>query len=129
MRLLAIVAISLLVCSVAQADWKADLEVLKAEVKPCILYSITENQVTYATSAQLLGYKGAELNGLYSTDKDMISLGLGYELTSLEELGVNVPLAKYATISVGGYVGCRDFTTEDRSSDWGIWSTIFKITF
>jgi len=106
-----------------------DLEILKAEAKPCILYSITENQVTYATSVQILGYKGTEINALYSTDKNMPAISLGYEVANLKDLGVDVPLAKYIDLTVFGFVGCRDFTTEDRSSDWGIGATLVKITF
>lgn len=128
-RILAIALISLFICGIAGADWNDDIEILKAEAKPCALYSITENQVTYATSLQILGYKGFELNGMYSNDKDMPALGVGYEIANLKDLGVDVPLAQYVDLSVGGYVGCRDFTTEDRSTDWGIWATIVKVTF
>lgn len=106
-----------------------ELEVLKAEFKPLVLWSLTENQVTYATGLQLLGYKGAELDLAYSTDKDLIALALGYEINYLEKFGVDVPWAKYVTASVGGFIGSRDFTSEDRSSDMGVWFTPFKLKF
>lgn len=133
MKAIVITAVAILLaislCAVARADWREDVEILKAEFKPFILYSITENQVTYATGVQLLGFRGWEIDGIYSNDKNMPALGVAYELNYLEKLGIDVPIAKYCTASIGGYVGSRDFTSEDRKSDWGILATIFKIEF
>lgn len=126
-----ILAVALLVagisiCGSAQADWKEDLEILKAEMKPCAIYSVKENQAGYATSLQLIGFRGLELDGIHSPDRNLLAVGLGYEVTSLEKLGVEVPLSKFFVLTVGGFYGVRDFTSEERDTDYGAFATIIK---
>ena len=99
------------------------------KLKQGIIYSIDDQELSYAFTTEVFQYKGFALEGGYSV-KDTIIAVASYRLGGLERFGINVPVLDLLDANVGYYVGWKDMNNSHESKfDHGVSATILNIKF
>lgn len=96
-----------------------------------VAYDIDKGKIVYTSTLNLLEWKGIVLNGGYST-LDSIIVGVSYELTNLEKLGVKVPILKYAKIEPMIYCGLGSLnvqTLKESEFTYGVGVKLLEVDF
>ena len=136
-RLILVLAIMFIVTGLAYAE---DLKISNViekmpPLKQGIAYSMSDNDLCYLSTIEILNWKGIALEGGYSS-KDKIVAVISYELLKLKDLGVTIPLLDLITARVGIYGGYGNINLTESISDsggnkgdWGLSLTLLDIKF
>jgi len=136
-RLILVLAIMFIVTGLTYAE---DLKVSNViekmpPLKQGIAYSMSDNDLCYLSTIEILNWKGIALEGGYSS-KDKIVAVISYELLKLKDLGVTIPLLDLITARVGIYGGYGNINLTESISDsggnkgdWGLSLTLLDIKF
>ena len=98
-------------------------------LKQGIIYSIDDQEFSYAFTTKIISWKDITLEGGYSPADTLLGV-VSYRLGGLEQFGVEVPILDLLDLNVGYYIGWKDFTDSDESKfDHGISATLLNIKF
>jgi len=98
-------------------------------LKQGIIYSVDDQEFSYAFTTQIIAWKDITLEGGYSPGDTLLAIG-SYRLGGLEQFGIEVPILDLLDLNVGYYVGWKDFTDSDNSKfDHGVSATLLNIKF
>ncbi len=107
------------------------IEVLEKvpELKQGIIYSLDDQELSYAFTVEVLNYKGISLEGGYSV-KDTLLAVASYNLGGLQRFGIDTPITNYLDLNVGYYIGLKDLNdSHERKFDHGVSATLLNIKF
>ena len=98
-------------------------------LKQGIIYSVDDQELSYAFTTQILEWEGVSLEGGYAAPDTLLGV-VSYRLGGLERLGVNVPVLDLLDCNVGYYVGWKDMNnSSDSKFDHGVAATLLNIKF
>lgn len=120
--------------SLAKAEPLSIGEIVKnlPAIKQGIAYSIADSKINYLATMEIIKWKGFALEGGYAgwaenTGAKAVGV-VSYHLANLQDMGVDVPLAKYVDVNVGVYFGVGEIGG-GLETDYGVSATAISLKF
>lgn len=135
-KLILMAAVMLLAAQAQAETVRLSQVVPNLSFKQGAAFSLIDNQFNYLSTVEVAKYKGFSIDlgyaGRAEETKDKAVVALSYNVLNLQNLGVELPLAKYIDLKLGVYAGMGNINFKemtDAELDWGVQATVLSISF